>query len=120
MSEIADQYRLVPDIDGNDDSWCIELTEGKFNGVIYRYGKVKLQLNEEDEDAGLTANFVYDILSVPTELREQEFEDEVKWEFEHHLGNILMDVVQTSIDNSEVSQTEDDDGRLIIKRKVTF
>ena len=119
MGDLSKQYELVPDLDGTDESWCIRLKEGEFAGVIYRYGKVKMVANENESD-GLSVSFVYDILTVPDVLREQEFEDEVKWDFEHHLGNILMDVVQTSIDNSEVSESTDEDGKVIIKRKVKF
>jgi hypothetical protein len=119
MTKANDKYDLVPDLDGTEDAWCIRLKQEPFAGVIYKYGKVKLQINEEKEDH-LTAKFVYDILVVPDELRERTFEDEVQWEFEKLIGDILMDIVQQSIDNSEVTETQDEDGNLTIKRKVTF
>lgn len=119
MSKVSERYEMVPDLDGTEDAWCIRLKAEPFEGVIYRYGKVKLQVNEENDDH-LTANFVYDILVVPEQLQEQTFEDEVKWDFERLIGDILMDIVQTAIDNSEVTETEDEDGNLTIKRKVTF
>ena len=78
-----------------------------------------MELDKEDEE-GLRARFEYDILTVPESLKDKTFDDEVQGEFELMLGNILMDIVQKSIDNAEVSEDIDSEGKLVVRRKVSL
>ena len=117
--DVRDHYEMYPDLDGNEDVWCVRLTRGEFAGVIYRYDDVGLELEESDTEE-LTARFVYDILTIPESLKDQEFEDEVKYEFELMLGNILMDIIQKSMDDAEVTEDTDSQGRLVVHRKVSL
>ena len=55
---IRDQYVFITNKDENMQ--CIGIRKGKFEGVVYKYGKVSL--GEETKDGNLLFRFEYDIL----------------------------------------------------------
>ena len=55
---IKDQYVFITNKDENMQ--CIGIRKGKFEGVVYKYGKVSL--GEETKDGNLPFRFEYDIL----------------------------------------------------------
>ena len=55
---ISDQYVFITNKDENMQ--CIGIRKGKFEGVVYKYGKVSL--GEETKDGNLPFRFEYDIL----------------------------------------------------------
>jgi hypothetical protein len=59
-----------------DDFTCIKLLEGKYKGIIYKYGKVGFA-KEEKPDGTLPMKFDYDIIFNPHEkdIDKQEFID---------------------------------------------
>ena len=65
----------------------IGIRKGKFEGVVYKYGKVSL--GEENKDGNLPFKFEYDILDNNMIPREQ-FEDE---NFFKLIGDILVDII---------------------------
>ena len=68
---IKDKYVFITN--KNEDMQCIGIKEGKFSGVVYRYGKVAL--GEETWDGNLPFRFEYDILDNNMIPRE-EFDDD--------------------------------------------
>ena len=82
---IRDQYVFITN--KNEDMQCIGIREGKFEGVVYKYGKVSL--GEETENGSLPFRFEYDILDNNMIPRE-EFDDE---NFFKLLGDILVDII---------------------------
>ena len=50
----------------NDDFTCIKLLQGKYKGIIYKYGKVGFA-KEEDDKGNLPMKFDYDIVFNPHE-----------------------------------------------------
>ena len=82
---ISDQYVFITNKDENMQ--CIGIRKGKFEGVVYKYGKVSL--GEETKDGNLPFRFEYDILDNNMIPRE-EFDDE---NFFKLLGDILVDII---------------------------
>ena len=82
---IRDQYVFITNKD--EEMQCIGIRKGKFEGVVYRYGKVAL--GEENKDGNLPFKFEYDILDNNMIPRE-EFNDE---NFFNLLGDILVDII---------------------------
>jgi len=76
-----------------DDFTCIKLLEGKYKGVIYKYGKVGFA-KEEKPDGTLPMKFDYDIIFNPheqTNIDKQEFID--------YIGDILIELLEKQIEN---------------------
>jgi len=82
---ISDQYVFITNKDENMQ--CIGIRKGKFEGVVYKYGKVSL--GEETKDGNLPFRFEYDILDSNMIPRE-EFDDD---NFFKLLGDILVDII---------------------------
>ena len=82
---IRDQYVFITN--KNEEMQCIGIRKGKFEGVVYKYGKVSL--GEETKDGNLPFRFEYDILDSNMIPRE-EFDDE---NFFKLLGDILVDII---------------------------
>ena len=87
---IKDQYVFITNKDENMQ--CIGIRKGKFEGVVYRYGKVAL--GEETKDGNLPFKFEYDILDNNMIPRE-EFDDD---NFFKLLGDILVDIIDRQED----------------------
>ena len=87
---IRDQYVFITNKD--EEMQCIGIRKGKFEGVVYRYGKVAL--GEETRHGNLPFRFEYDILDNNLIPRE-EFDDE---SFFNLLGDILVDIIDRQED----------------------
>ena len=118
-------YRLVPDPSSPDDEYyCIELTQGEYKGLVYKYGDVHVN-RELNEDGTLPVKFEYDIVYVPEDLLKKEFEDEKKHEFENFIGNIMMEMIQEQLeiedleeDNGKRTNRDNDSDKFTVKRRV--
>ena len=76
-----------------DDFTCIKLLQGKYKGIIYKYGKVGFA-KEEKPDGTLPMKFDYDIIFNPheeTSIDKQEFID--------YIGDILIEQLDKQIKN---------------------
>ena len=82
---IRDQYVFITN--KNEEMQCIGIRKGKFEGVVYKYGKVSL--GEETKDGNLPFKFEYDILD-NNMIPRSEFDDE---NFFNLLGDILVDII---------------------------
>ena len=87
---IKDQYVFITNKDENMQ--CIGIRKGKFEGVVYKYGKVSL--GEETKDGNLPFRFEYDILDNNMIPRE-EFDND---SFFKLLGDILVDIIDRQED----------------------
>ena len=95
---IRDQYVFITNKD--EEMQCIGIRKGKFEGVVYKYGKVSL--GEETKDGNLPFRFEYDILDNNMIARE-EFDDE---NFFKLLGDILVDIIDRQ-ENLNIGYTND-------------
>ena len=82
---------------------CIGIRKGKFEGVVYKYGKVSL--GDETKDGNLPFRFEYDILDNNMIPRE-EVDDKNFFEL---LGDILVDIIdrQENLNNGYTNNRED-------------
>ena len=82
---IRDQYVFITNKD--QEMQCIGIRKGKFEGVVYKYGKVSL--GEETKNGNLPFRFEYDILD-NNMIPRSEFDDD---NFFKLLGDILVDII---------------------------
>ena len=98
--DIKSKYTYVTD---NEDKWtAIAIKSGKFEGVIYKYGKVTIP-EEENSKGNLPFRFEYDILD-PYGLEREEFNEE----FFTLIGDILVDVIDEQLENNNLAYKSDD------------
>ena len=73
-----------------DDFSCVKLLEGKYKGIIYKYGKVGFA-KDENPDGTLPMKFDYDIIFNPheTNIDKQEFID--------YIGYILIEQLEKQV-----------------------
>ena len=102
MSDIKDSYTFVSD---NKENWlCIGINGGKFNGVIYKYGKVEIpKAPAEDYEGELPFKFNYDIVD-PNGLERESFDEE----FFTLIGDILVDIIEEQIEGDNLEYRSDD------------
>ena len=77
-----------------DGSRLIKLTSNEYSGIIYSYGRVKLI----EEDAGLRVQFHYDIHENPIGVLDEA-------NFRHHIGDILIDLLDEQLSQNQVVYT---------------
>ena len=100
MSDIKSKYKyVVKKIDDDEyvDQTFIGLTEaaGRYQGVIYSYGKVSVpQEIQQNSDGTLPFKFEYDIVDSNGLTREYFKED-----FYEIIGDILLDIVTDESNN---------------------
>ena len=75
-----------------DDFSCIKLTEGKYRGVIYHYGKVEFG-KDENPDGTLPMKFDFTVKLNPTE----EKLDVDNKEFVDYIGDLLIELLDEKI-----------------------
>ena len=95
MSDIKERYAYVSK---NDDKWAsICIKGGKFDGVIYNYGKVSVS-EKENQDGTLPFKFDYSIIE-NVGISRDNFGDE----FFILIGDILVDIINDQLgrDNLE-------------------
>lgn len=99
---MRDKYTFVTTEEEGDDLASICITnDGKYHGVVYKYGVVSVD-EEEDEDGKLPLHFEYDIVDncgVPKE----EFDEE----FFTLIGDILVDIIVTQGEDIDDEEEED-------------
>jgi len=92
-------------VENKDRKWQgIGLTKeaGKYQGVVYEYGEVKVLENEEKTEATLQFDFnVLDSNGLPKEM----FDDE----FYKIIGDVLQDILREQIDKDELQYVSTDD-----------
>mgnify|MGYP000023302458 CR=1 FL=1 len=101
MSDIKDMYTFV---ENKDKTWTgIGLTEkaGKYQGVVYKYGKVSVDENKNNEDA--TLQFEWDMLDSNGLPKEMIGED-----FFQLIGDILQDIILEQLDKDELQYVNTD------------
>ena len=74
-----------------DDFTCIKLLSEKYDGIIYKYGKVGFG-KDENPDGTLPMIFDYDIIRNPND---KDLGDEK--EFINHIGDILLELMEKQI-----------------------
>jgi len=94
--EVKDKFAYVTT--EAQDQTLIGIKEGKFAGVVYKYGKVSFG-EKEDENGNLPMKFHYDIVDNNEIPREQFGED-----FFTLIGDILVEVIEEQANNESVNR----------------
>ena len=77
-----------------EDFSCIKLTEGKYKGVIYHYGKVAFA-KDENSDGTLPMKFDFTVKMNPTD---EQLDIDNK-EFVDYIGDILIEILEKQIED---------------------
>ena len=98
---IRDKYVFVSK---DVDNWAnICIREGKFRNVIYNYGKVSVNSEEENGDGTLPFRFEYNIIDTAT-LEREDFGEE----FFTLIGDILVDIIDDQLKENRLEYNPDD------------
>mgnify|MGYP001178634312 FL=1 len=87
------KYKLV--VNAKDGENGVEITEGKYEGVIYTYGEV--QFLPVEEDAPPTINFTRAVRKCPEDMKDTISDDK---EFNQIMGDILIEMLQEQGDKA--------------------
>ena len=88
MAQFKKDYTYVTDKDENQV--CVAVVGGKYDGVIYKYGKVSVpNENNLNPDGSLPFQFEYDIVD-NNGIKRENFSDE----FFTLIGDILVDIIE--------------------------
>lgn len=92
MSELLEDIDwgyIIPKDEGT--TVHIKILKGKFKDVVYQYGKVGF---DEQEDGSVYLKFIYNIVESPTDKDDLE----KSMEFKNHIGDILSTIISKNID----------------------
>lgn len=81
-----------------EEQWAVMLSEGKYEGLIYKYGKIDFHESDDQEVASLS--FEYDVLE-PIDIDVENLTGEDYEEFKTMIGDILVELIEASIDYHE-------------------
>ena len=85
------------------DAWAnICIREGKFKDVIYNYGKVSINSEQENADGTLPFRFEYSIIDNAS-LKREEFGEE----FFILIGDILVDIIDDQLQENNFEYIAD-------------
>ena len=100
MSDIKSKYMFVSQVEDEWASVCIK--GGKFDGVIYNYGKVSVKEKEKNDDGTLPFRFEYNIID-NVGISREEFGEE----FFILLGDILVDIIDDQLKENKLGYVPD-------------
>tara|TARA_B100000085_G_scaffold254234_1_gene253221 strand:+ start:106 stop:417 length:312 start_codon:yes stop_codon:yes gene_type:complete len=86
-------YKLV--VNAKDGENGVEITEGKYEGVIYTYGEV--QFLPVEEDTPPTINFTRAVRKCPEDMKDTISDDK---EFNQIMGDILIEMLKEQGDKA--------------------
>ena len=95
----APKYKFLPEASIDISQTCpIQILEGKFSGIVYRYGKISFQeINEGD----LSINMEIQVITAPDRFNQQDKE------FTDIAGNIFVDIVENQVEPDEMDLEDD-------------
>ena len=90
LTGLNKRYKFVQK--SGDDFACIKLIGGDYDGVVYKHNNIKFASKPNAKDE-IPLNFDYDILVNPNNAKIDT------QEFVHHIGDILVEVVEYQLIN---------------------
>lgn len=88
-------YELIPDETG-DDVWNVRILEGEFNEVVVRFGSIRINCRDVDNEEDVKLTFDFDVITTPDENLTPENID-----LQLFAGDILLSIIESSIENKE-------------------
>jgi len=97
------KYKILQDYpipeDDKDKFARIEITEGKYKGLIYHY--IKVGFEEQDKDGkGGVLKFSYDIDKTPEGINIDHLSESDKVYFDNILGDNLVEIIENKEKNA--------------------
>ena len=87
-----------------DDKWAsLLIKSGKYEGIIYQYGKVSVP-EEENEDGNMPLSFKYTVVDYNGHTEESLKETE---EFTNTLGDILVLILDEQLEKDNLEYADD-------------
>ena len=83
---------------GDDDWASVMIKDGKYEGIIYQYGKVSIP-ESEDENGNMPLSFKYNIIDYSGHNQE-DLESSV--EFKNTLGDILVEILDEQLETGNL------------------
>ena len=99
MSDIKSKYMFISQVEDEWASVCIK--GGKFDGVIYNYGKVSVPKKEND-DGTLPFRFEYNIID-NVGISKEDFGEK----FFILIGDILVDIIDDQLKENKLGYVPD-------------
>ena len=119
MNDYGEWYRLVSNPkDPNDPELCVELINGEWKGMLYRYTQYRFDVDSKK------VKFGYDVLYVPDNILGVKYPDGYQEKFDKLLGDVLVDIVSKDVesklregDNAKLGNTYSEDSNV---RRVVY
>jgi hypothetical protein len=92
QGDIESYYKFVKNPNDGEEG-AVEITEGPFTGLIYKYGDFRFT-RPESEDAQPQIEYHFEVIDIPEEIRDVVYPDEMKESFDQLLVKILIDLVE--------------------------
>jgi hypothetical protein len=93
---IRNDYEVLFDEYPDEKLARIRLTSGVWHGILYNYHTIRF-VEGDGDDAVL--KFEYDVIHTPKDLNIDDLTLEDKQEFENHLGDILVSIIEETTSN---------------------
>lgn len=100
----SDSYTFV-EKNGSED-WHVKIKEGDYKDVIYRYGRIEVVEDNNEDTARL--KFQFDIEKIPSDLSMTKQELNEDSDFLNTLGNILTHIIEDAMDSGKYKIGNDD------------
>ena len=98
----APKYELVyHDNQFHKDHWCIKITEGRLEGIVFQYDVVRVE--EDEEDMYLTFNTI--TIEHPNDKSLNIINEEDQYE---EFGQILTDIIRKDIERQAEESDKDE------------
>jgi hypothetical protein len=89
-----------------DEDWYVKIKEGDFKDIVYKYGRIEVVEDKEEDSARL--KFQFKIAKIPEELQMNEEELQEDVEFLNLLGDILSHVIEDAMESGKYKLGNDD------------
>lgn len=100
LDDYSEWYKLVDNPkDLNDPEWCVELINGEWKGMLYKYTQYSIDAKTNK------VKFGYDVLYVPAKVLGVKYPDGYQEKFDKLLGDVLIDIVSKNI-NKNLKESE--------------
>lgn len=100
------KYAFVDKMDVVDDTWHIQIKDGDYSGVVYKYGSVKIHENDGKE---AVLKFQFAIVEAPDHLHLDDLNHDT--DFMNTLGDILHNILTDAFESGKyrLGKKKDDD-----------
>ena len=104
MMITSDSYTFVEK--KGDEDWHVKIKDGEFKGIVYKYGRIEVAEDHDEETARL--KFQFHIEKIPTELEMTVEELNEDFTFLNTIGDILTHIIEDAMDSGKYKIGNDD------------